>query len=126
MLNKIKLIDNLNDEGVKIETNGTRNVQSKIPQALSSNKYPYVSKLAKTAEGKQKILGFIWKFNSVTEDKADKLTDKSIQSSLEQLNKYLGNRESAQKDQDKLDSQKNYAGSFLNNAYGNWSDILWR
>ena len=120
------IVNNLNDEGVRIESDGTRNVQSKISQVLynNNNKYPYVAKLAKTAEGKQKILGFIWKFNSVTEDKADKLKNESIQSSLEQLNNYLGNMESAQKDLNKLNSRKNYAGSFLNNAYGNWGSIL--
>ena len=122
--NKI-IIDKLNDEGVKIESEGTINVQNKVSNILNKNKntYPYVVKLAQTTEGKQKILGFIWKFNSVTEDIADKLKDESIQSSLEQLNNYLRDRESAQEDQNRLNSQKNYAGSFLNSAYGNWGSI---
>ena len=122
------ITDNLNDEGVRIESDGTRNVQSKISQVLSKNKnkYPHVAKLANTAEGKQKILGFIWKFNSVVEDNASKLKDESIQSSLEQLNNYLGSKESAQEEQDKLNSQKNYAGSIFNRVAGNWGDILRR
>lgn len=122
------IIDNLNDEGVRIESDGTRNVQSKISQVLSKNKnkYPYVADLANTAEGKQKILGFIWKFNSVVEDKAEKLTNETIQSSFEQLNNYLGSRKSAQKEQDNLNSRKNYAGSLLNLSARNWSDTLRR
>ena len=120
------IVNNLNDESVRIETDGTKNVQNKIAQVLSKNKnkYPHVADLANTAEGRQKILGFIWKFNSVVEDNASKLKDESIQSSLERLNNYLRNRESAQEEQDKLNSRKNYAGSFLNSAYGNWGGIL--
>ena len=120
------IVNNLNNEGVRIETEGTKNVQYKISSILSKNKdkYPHVADLANTAEGKQKILGFIWKFNSVVEDNANKLKDESIQSSLEQLNNYLGDRKSAQKEQDKLNSRKNYAGSIFNRAAGNWGDIL--
>lgn len=120
------IVNNLNNEGVKVETEGIINVQNKISNILSKNKntYSHVADLASTDEGKQKILGFIWKSNSVDEANANKLTEKTIQSSLERLNNYLGNKKSAQKEQNDLDSKKIYAGSIFNRAAGNWSDIL--